>query len=63
LSLKTVHNAYLALEAEAGKNGLKINEKKTKYMLAFGNKTIFTAGQTVALGNMNFKVIDELVNL
>jgi hypothetical protein len=29
-----VRNAYLALEGEAAKVGLKINEQKTKFMIA-----------------------------
>jgi hypothetical protein len=33
-SQSAVRNAYLALEGEAAKVGLKINEKKTKYMIA-----------------------------
>jgi hypothetical protein len=44
-NLKVIHDAYLALEAEAVKEGLKkINEKKTKYMIAAGNRTILDAG-------------------
>jgi hypothetical protein len=33
-SQSAVRNAYLALEEEAAKVGLKINEQKTKYMIA-----------------------------
>jgi Reverse transcriptase (RNA-dependent DNA polymerase) len=33
-SLEAVRDAYLALEAEAAKGRLKINRKKTKYMIA-----------------------------
>jgi hypothetical protein len=33
-SLESVRNAYLALETEAAKVGLKINKQKTKYMIA-----------------------------
>jgi hypothetical protein len=43
-----VRDAYLALEREAAKEGLKINEQKTKYMIAAWNyKTIFD----VAIGD------------
>jgi hypothetical protein len=33
-SQSAVQNAYLALEGEAAKVGLQINEQKTKYMIA-----------------------------
>jgi hypothetical protein len=36
-SQSAVRNAYLALEREAAKVGLKINEQKTKYMIAAKN--------------------------
>jgi hypothetical protein len=36
-SQSAVRNAYLASEGEAAKVGLKINEKKTKYMIAARN--------------------------
>jgi hypothetical protein len=39
-SLEAIRDAYLALGAE----GLKINEKKTKYMIAATNRTILDAG-------------------
>jgi hypothetical protein len=39
-SLQAVRDAYLALEAKAAKIGLKINEKKTKFMIAAVNRTI-----------------------
>jgi hypothetical protein len=32
-SQSAVRNAYLALEGEAAKVGLKVNEQKTKYMI------------------------------
>jgi hypothetical protein len=37
-SLEAIRNAYLGLEAETAKGGLKINKKKTKYMIAAGNR-------------------------
>jgi hypothetical protein len=58
-SLETVRDAYLALEVEAAKLGLKINKQKTKYMIAAGNRTILDAGQTVAFGNRNCEVVNE----
>jgi predicted TIM-barrel enzyme len=36
-SQSAVRNAYLALEREATKVGLKINEQKTKHMIAAQN--------------------------
>jgi hypothetical protein len=45
-SLAAIRDAYLALEAQAAKVGLKMNEQKTKYMIAGKNRTILDAGQT-----------------
>jgi hypothetical protein len=40
------------LEGEAAKVGLKINEQKTKYMIAARNdRTIRDVGQNVAIGD------------
>jgi hypothetical protein len=51
-SQSTVRDAYLALEGEAAKVGLKINEQKTKYMIAARNDTtIRDVGQSVAIGD------------
>jgi hypothetical protein len=44
-SLEALCDAYVVLEAEAAKEGLKINEQRTKYMIAAGNRTIFDAGR------------------
>jgi hypothetical protein len=37
-SLEAVRDAYLALETEAAKAGLMINEQNTKYMIAAGKR-------------------------
>jgi hypothetical protein len=58
-----MHYVYLALEAEAAKVRLKINEQKTKYMFACENRTILDAGQTVAFGDKNFEFVNEFVYL
>jgi hypothetical protein len=51
-SQSAVRNAYLALEGEAAKVGLKINEQKTKYMIAARNdRMIRDVGQSVAIGD------------
>jgi hypothetical protein len=63
MSLEVVHDAYLALEAEAAKIGLKINKQKTKYLLAAENRTILAAGQTMTFGDRNFEVVNEFVYL
>jgi hypothetical protein len=48
------------LEGEAAKVGLKINEQKTKYMIAVGNdRTIRDVGQSVAIGEKHFQVVKE----
>jgi hypothetical protein len=38
-SQSAVRDAYVAMETEAAKVGLKINEEKTKYMIAARNDT------------------------
>jgi hypothetical protein len=71
-SQSAVQNAYLALEGEAAKEGLRINEKKkkrineqkTKYMIAARNDTtICDEGQSVAIGDKHFEVVKEFVYL
>jgi hypothetical protein len=53
---------YLALEGEAAKVGLKINEQKTKYMIAARNdRTIHDVGQSVAIFDKHFEVVKEFV--
>jgi hypothetical protein len=52
------------LEGEAAKVGLKINEQKTKYMIAAGNdRTIHDVGQSVAIADKHFEVVKEFVYL
>jgi hypothetical protein len=59
-----VRDAYLALEGETAKVGLKINEQKTKYMIAAGNdRTIRDMGQSVGIGDKHFEVVKEFVYL
>jgi hypothetical protein len=63
-SKSAVRNAYLALEGEAAKVGLKINEQKTKYMIAARNDTtIRDVGQSVAIGDKHFEVVKEFLYL
>jgi hypothetical protein len=56
-----VWNAYLALEAETAKVGLKINQQKTKYMIAARNDS--DVAQSVAFGDKHFEVVKEFVYL
>jgi hypothetical protein len=59
-----VRGAFLALEREANKAGLKINESKSKYMILAGNdKTVRDVGQSVAFGDKTFEVVKEFVHL
>jgi hypothetical protein len=59
-STSAVRNAYLALEGEAVKVDLKINEQKTKYMIAARNdRTIRDVGQSVTIGDKHFEVVKE----
>jgi hypothetical protein len=52
------------LEIEAAKVGLKINEQKTKYMIAAWNdRTIRDVGQSMAIGDKCFEVVKEFVYL
>jgi hypothetical protein len=63
-SQSAVRDAYLALEGEAAKVELKINEEKTKYMIAARNdRTIRDVRQSVAIGDKHFEVVKELVYL
>jgi hypothetical protein len=49
------------LEREAVKVGLKINELKTKYIIAARNDTTTrNVGQSVAIGNKHFEVVKEI---
>jgi hypothetical protein len=59
-----VFTVYLALEIKTAKVGLKINEQKTKYMIAGRNdRTICDVGQSVAIGEKHFKAVKEFVYL
>jgi hypothetical protein len=52
------------LEREATKVGLKINEQKTKYLIATRNdRTIRDVGQSAAIGDKHFEVVKEFVYL
>jgi hypothetical protein len=63
-SQSAVRDAYLALETEAAKVGLKINEQKTKYMIAGRNdRTIRDVRKSVAIGDKHFEVVKEFVYL
>jgi hypothetical protein len=61
-SQSAVRNAYLALNRKAAKVGLKINEQKTKYMIAaLNDRTIRDVGQSVAIGDKHFEIVKEFV--
>jgi hypothetical protein len=63
-SQPAVRDAYLALEREAAKVELKINEQKTKYMIVARNdRTFRDVGQIVAIGDKHFEVVKEFVYL
>jgi hypothetical protein len=48
------------LEGEAAKVGFKINEQKSKYLIAARNdRTIRDVGQSVAIGDKHFEVVKE----
>jgi hypothetical protein len=63
-SQSAVQNAYLALERAAAKVRSKINEQKTKYMIAARNyRTIRDVGQSMTIGDKHFDIVKELVYL
>jgi hypothetical protein len=63
-SQSTVRDAYLALEGETSKVGLKINEQKTKYMIAARkDRTTRDLGKSVAIGDKHLEVVKEFVYL
>jgi hypothetical protein len=63
-SQSAIRDAYLALEREAAKVGLKLNEQKTKYMIAARNdRTIRNVGRSVAIGDKHFEVVKDFVYL
>jgi hypothetical protein len=64
MSQPAVRDANLAVERKAAKEGLKINEPKTKYMIVARNdRTIRDVGQGVAIGDKYFEVVKEFVYL
>jgi hypothetical protein len=63
-SQSAVRDAYLALEKEAAKVGLKINEQKAKYMISARNERMNRdVGQSVAIRDKHFEVVKECVYL
>jgi hypothetical protein len=65
-SQSAVRDAYLALEGEAAKVGLKIKEQKTKFMIVARNDTTIRdvrQRQSVAIGDKHFVVVKEFVYL
>jgi hypothetical protein len=63
-SQSAVRDAYLALEIEAVKVELTINDQKTKFMTAARNdKTIRDVGKSVAIGDKHFEVVKEFAYL
>jgi hypothetical protein len=63
-SQSAVRDAFLALERETVKVGFKINQQKTKDMIAARNdRTIREAGQSLTSGDKHFEVVKEFVYL
>jgi hypothetical protein len=63
-SQSAVWDAYLALKGEAAKEGLDINEQKTKFLIAAQNdRMIRDVGQSMAIGDKHFEVVEEFVYL
>jgi hypothetical protein len=62
-SQAAVREAFLALEREANKTGLKINESKTNMIAAGNERTIHDVGQSVVFGDKTFELVKEFVYL
>jgi hypothetical protein len=62
-SQPAVQDANLAVERKAAKEGLKINEPKTKYMIVARNDKNRDVGQSVTIGDKHFEVVKEFVYL
>jgi hypothetical protein len=63
-SHSAVRDTYLALEREAAKVGIKINEQKTKSMIAARNdRTSREVGQSLTIGDKHFEVVKDFVYL
>jgi hypothetical protein len=59
-SESTVRNTYLALEREAAKVGLQLNDQKTKYMTAaLNDRSIRDVGQSLAIRDKHFDAVKE----
>ena len=63
-NVRCVKEVYLALERAANNVGLRVNEAKTKYMIASKKShTEHAIGQNISIGDKNFEVVDEFVYL
>jgi hypothetical protein len=60
-SQSTVRDANLALEREAAKVGLTINEQKTYMIAARNDRTIRDVAKSVEIGDKHFEVVKEFV--
>ena len=63
-SQRAVVEAFTAIEEEAKRVGLEVNEEKTKYMLSTKNNSVtHHLGQNVTIDSYNFEVGKEFVYL
>ena len=59
-NVRCVKKLYLALEKAAKQVGLRVNEAKTKYMIASKKRhTKHAIGQNISIGDKNFEVVNE----
>ena len=61
-NVASVKETYIALERQATRLGLRVNEEKTKYMVA-GRATRSRLGQNITIGENNFEVVSEFTYL
>ena len=58
-SVASVRETYIALEREANKVGLMVNEGKTKLMVAGSTRYNHNIGQNITIGDKNFEVVNQ----
>jgi len=62
-NMGAVKEAFLLLEREASEMGLKVNEEKTKYMIAPQNNRFMAQHQSVTIGQNNYETTDGFTYL
>jgi len=58
-SVASVRETFTALEREANRVGLIVNENKTKFMIAGSNRAPFNNDDSISIGDRNFEIVDQ----